>query len=143
MILFPQKESNDEVGWNQEPGHALAGHLADRHGCAGVRPHKLRPHGSCIGRARHRCRCFDPTRSLRRREMRRTPLITIGVVLILIGAAVLVWPKVTYTERETVVEVGPVNITADTKKTVPLPPILGGIAMAGGVVLVIVGAKKS
>ena len=75
--------------------------------------------------------------------MRRTPLITIGVVLILIGAAVLVWPKVTYTERETVVEVGPVNITADTKKTVPLPPILGGIAMAGGVVLVIVGAKKS
>jgi uncharacterized membrane protein len=80
---------------------------------------------------------------LRRREMRRTPLIAIGVVLILLGAVALVWQKVTYTKRETVVEVGPVNITADTKKTVPLPPILGGIAMAGGVVLVIVGAKKS
>ena len=75
--------------------------------------------------------------------MRRTPLIAIGVVLILLGAAALVWQKVTYTQRETVVEVGPVNITADTKKTVPLPPILGGIAMAGGVVLIIVGAKKS
>ena len=75
--------------------------------------------------------------------MRRTPLIAIGVVLILLGAMALVWQKVSYTKRETVVEVGPVNITADTKKTVPLPPILGGIAMAGGVVLVIVGAKKS
>jgi uncharacterized membrane protein len=75
--------------------------------------------------------------------MRRTPLIAIGVVLILLGAAALVWQKVTYTERETVVEVGPVNVTADVKKTVPLPPILGGIALAGGVVLIIVGAKKS
>ncbi len=75
--------------------------------------------------------------------MRRTPLIAIGVVLILLGAAALVWQKVSYTQRETVVEVGPVNITADTKKTIPLPPILGGIAMAGGVVLIIVGAKKS
>ena len=75
--------------------------------------------------------------------MRRAPLIAIGVVLILLGAAALVWQKVTYTERETVVEVGPVNITADTKKTIPLPPIMGGIAMAGGVVLIIVGAKKS
>jgi uncharacterized membrane protein len=75
--------------------------------------------------------------------MRRTPLITIGVILILLGAAALVWQKVTYTQRETVVEVGPVNVTADVKKSVPLPPILGGIALAGGVVLVIVGAKKS
>lgn len=75
--------------------------------------------------------------------MRRTPLIAIGVVLILLGAAALVWQKVSYTQRETVVEVGPVNITADTKKTIPLPPILGGIAMVGGVVLIIVGAKKS
>ena len=75
--------------------------------------------------------------------MRRTPLIAIGVVLILLAAVALVWQKITYTKRETVVEVGPVNITADTKKTVPLPPILGGIAMAGGVMLVIVGAKKS
>ena len=75
--------------------------------------------------------------------MRRAPLIAIGVVLILLGAAALVWQKVSYTQRETVVEVGPVNITAETKKTIPLPPILGGVAMAGGVVLIIVGAKKS
>ena len=75
--------------------------------------------------------------------MRRTPLIAIGIILILLGASALVWQKVSYTARETVVEVGPVNITAETKKTVPLPPILGGMAIAGGVVLIIVGAKKS
>jgi uncharacterized membrane protein len=75
--------------------------------------------------------------------MRRTPLIAIGVVLVLLGAAVLIWPKLSYTQRETLVDVGPVNITADTKKSVPLSPILGGVALAGGVVLLVVGARKS
>jgi uncharacterized membrane protein len=75
--------------------------------------------------------------------VRRTPLIAIGVVLVLLGAAALIWPKLSYTQRETLVDVGPVNITADTKKSVPLSPILGGVALAGGVVLIVVGARKS
>ena len=75
--------------------------------------------------------------------MRRTPLIVIGVVLVVLGAAALIWPKISYTQRETLVDVGPVNITADTKKSVPLSPILGGIALAGGAVLIVVGARKS
>ena len=75
--------------------------------------------------------------------MRRTPLIVIGVVLVVLGAAALIWKSVSYTQRETLVDVGPVNVTADTKKSVPLSPILGGIALAGGVVLIVVGARKS
>jgi hypothetical protein len=75
--------------------------------------------------------------------MRRTPLIAIGVVLVLLGAAALIWKGVSYTQRETLVDVGPVNITADTKKSVPLSPILGGVALAGGAVLIVVGARKS
>ena len=75
--------------------------------------------------------------------MRRTPLIAIGVVLVVLGAAALIWKSVSYTQRETLVDVGPVNVTADTKKSVPLSPILGGIALAGGVVLIVVGARKS
>jgi uncharacterized membrane protein len=75
--------------------------------------------------------------------MRRTPLIAIGVVLVLLGAAALIWPKLSYTQRETLVDVGSVNITADTKKSVPLSPILGGVVLAGGVVLIVVGARKS
>jgi uncharacterized membrane protein len=74
--------------------------------------------------------------------MRRTPLTAIGVVLVLLGAAALLWPKISYTQRETLVDVGPVNVTADTKKSVPLSPILGGVVLAGGVVLLVVGVRK-
>jgi uncharacterized membrane protein len=75
--------------------------------------------------------------------MRRTPLIVIGVVLVVLGAAALIWPKLSYTQRESVLELGPVNITADTKKSVPLSPILGGVVLAGGVVLIVLGARQS
>ena len=75
--------------------------------------------------------------------MRPTPLIAIGVVLVVLGAAALIWPKISYTQRETLVDVGPVNVTADTRKSVPLSPILGGVLLAGGVVVIVVGARKS
>ena len=75
--------------------------------------------------------------------MRRTQLIAIGVILAVLGAAALIWQKVSYTQRETVVDIGSVNITADTKKSLPLPPILGGVALAGGVGLIVVGTRKS
>jgi hypothetical protein len=75
--------------------------------------------------------------------MRRTPLIAIGVILVVLGAVALIWQGVGYTQRETLVNVGNLNVTADTKKTVPLSPILGGIALAGGVGLIAVGSRKS
>ena len=75
--------------------------------------------------------------------MRRTPLIAIGVVLVVLGAAALIWKSVSYTQRESVVELGPVSVAADTKKSVPLSPILGGVVLAGGVALIVVGARKS
>jgi len=75
--------------------------------------------------------------------MRRSSYMAIGVVLAVLGAAALVWQKVNYTDRETVLDAGPVNITAQTRKSLPLPPILSGIALAGGVGLIVVGARKS
>ena len=63
--------------------------------------------------------------------------------MVLLGAAALIWPKLSYTQRETLVDVGPVNVTADTQKSVPLSPILGGVLLAGGAVLIVVGARKS
>jgi len=74
--------------------------------------------------------------------MNRTHLVAIGIILAVLGAAALIWQKVGYTQRETLVDVGSVNITADTRKSVSLPPILGGIALAGGVGLIVVGARK-
>jgi hypothetical protein len=64
------------------------------------------------------------------------------VVLIVPGLVALVYQGVTYTTRETVIDVGPVHATADRQKTLPLPPVLGGAALAGGVVLLIVGVRK-
>jgi hypothetical protein len=49
---------------------------------------------------------------------------------------------VTYTTREKIIDIGPIEATADTKKTISLPPIVGGLAIAGGVGLVIIGRKK-
>ena len=75
--------------------------------------------------------------------MNRTHIVAIGIVLAVLGAAALIWQRVGYTQHETLVDVGSVNITADTRKSLPLPPILGGIALAGGVGLILVGAKKA
>lgn len=70
-------------------------------------------------------------------------ITAVGIVLIVIGVVALVYQGITYTTREKVLEVGPVEITAATKKTIPLPPLLGGLALAGGIVLVIVGIRQS
>lgn len=65
----------------------------------------------------------------------------IGVALI--GVLALAYQGITYTTREKVVDLGPLKITADKENSIPLPPIIGVLAVAGGVVLVIVGARKS
>ncbi len=67
----------------------------------------------------------------------------IGVALIVLGVLALAYQGITYTTREKVVDLGPLKITADKENSIPLPPIIGVLAVAGGVVLVIVGARKS
>jgi uncharacterized membrane protein len=67
----------------------------------------------------------------------------LGIVLIVLGVLALVYQGFTYTTREKVVDLGPLKITADKEKSIPLPPILGALALAGGVVLVFVGVRKS
>jgi hypothetical protein len=71
------------------------------------------------------------------------PLAMIGVVLIVFGLAALVYQGITYTSRETVIDIGPVHATADRERTLPLPPIVGSVAVAGGVVLLIAGMRKT
>jgi len=66
----------------------------------------------------------------------------IGIALIILGAVALVYQGITYTTRERVVDLGPLKITADKDKNIPLPPIVGVLALAAGVSLVIVGARK-
>jgi uncharacterized membrane protein len=74
--------------------------------------------------------------------MSKSSLIVIGVILAVLGVVALGWQKISYTTRETVVDVGPLKVTADNEKDLSLSPILGGIALAGGVGLIVLGARK-
>ena len=66
----------------------------------------------------------------------------IGIALIILGIVALPYRGITYTQREKIVDIGPLQATADREKTIPLPPILGGLSLVGGIVLVIVGSKS-
>jgi uncharacterized membrane protein YidH (DUF202 family) len=70
------------------------------------------------------------------------PFALVGVVLILLGVAALVYQGVTYTRRDTVIDLGPLHATADRQQTLLLPPVLGIVAVAGGVVLLIAGMRR-
>jgi uncharacterized membrane protein len=66
----------------------------------------------------------------------------IGIILVMIGVVAFAYQGITYTTRDKVVDLGPLQITADQKNTIPLPPIAGGIALVGGIALLVVGSKK-
>lgn len=66
----------------------------------------------------------------------------IGIILIAVGIVALVYQGVSYTTEQTVLELGPVDVQAEERRTIPLPPILGGLALAGGIALVIAGSRK-
>ena len=70
------------------------------------------------------------------------PISIAGVLLIVLGLAALVYQRVTYTTRETVIDIGPVHATADREKTLPLPPVVGIAAVAGGIALLVVGTRQ-
>jgi uncharacterized membrane protein len=70
------------------------------------------------------------------------PAIVIGIVLILLGIVALSYNQITYTTKEKIVEIGPLQATAEKEKSIPLPPILGGLALVAGVGLIAVGYKK-
>ena len=71
------------------------------------------------------------------------PAGILGIILILIGIVALAYGGFTYTKREKVVDLGPLQVSADREKTIPLPPILGALCLVGGVVLVVVGNKSA
>jgi hypothetical protein len=73
----------------------------------------------------------------------KSGVLVVAIVLIAIGVVSLAYQGITYTTREKILDLGPIKATAEKEKTIPLPPILGGLALAGGVVLRGVGARRS
>ena len=72
----------------------------------------------------------------------KSATLLIAIVLIALGVVSLAYQGITYTTREKIIDVGPLRATAEKDKTIPLPPILGGLALAGGVVLLVVAARR-
>ena len=70
------------------------------------------------------------------------PVAILGVLLIVFGVVALAYQGFTYTRREKVIDLGPIQATAERERTVPLPPVVGIVAVAAGVALVVVGARK-
>lgn len=71
------------------------------------------------------------------------PAGLIGIILIIVGIVALAYGGFSYTKREKVLDIGPIQATAEKKETIPFPPILGGLCLVGGIILVVAGGRKA
>jgi hypothetical protein len=66
----------------------------------------------------------------------------LGIALIILGVVAFAYQGITYTTQEKVLDIGPIKATVEKEKTIRLPPLVGGAALIGGIVLLLVGARK-
>ena len=71
------------------------------------------------------------------------PITWLGILLVILGALALAYQGFNYTRQEQVLDVGPIHATAERHERVSIPPLLGGLALVGGVALLVLGAKRS
>lgn len=69
-------------------------------------------------------------------------VVIAGIGLILLGILALSYNRITYTTKEKIIDVGPIEATAEKENTIPLPPLLGGLALIAGVGLIAIGYKR-
>lgn len=67
---------------------------------------------------------------------------TLGIILLAVGMAMLIWTGFTYTKKEKVIDAGPIQVSADKEHSVNWPPYAGGILVIAGIVLLVAGRKK-
>ncbi len=66
----------------------------------------------------------------------------VGLILIVLGVLGLVYGGITYTRSRQAVDIGPLEINVEEKESIPVPPLLGGLAIAAGVVVLVLGGRK-
>ncbi len=105
-----------------------------------------RPAWSVFPWKRMRAACYeyrlDCTFTCHQREDRMRPTAVLAIVLIAAGIAALAYQGITYTTREKVVDIGSIHVMADKTKLIPVPPVLGGLAIIGGILLLAMGSRK-
>jgi hypothetical protein len=67
----------------------------------------------------------------------------VGIILVVLGVLALAYQGIRYTTQEKVIDIGPLKVTAAERHTIPLPPILGGVAVAAGIALILADRKKT
>ncbi len=67
--------------------------------------------------------------------------VLFGILLIAVGVIALAYEGITYTRSKTILDVGPVRAQVEEKRTIPLPPVLGGLALAGGIAMLVAGTR--
>ena len=70
------------------------------------------------------------------------PISLVGILLIVLGGLALAYQGFTYTHQEKVLDLGPIHATREDQERVSIPPILGGLALVGGIFLLVAGGKK-
>jgi hypothetical protein len=70
-------------------------------------------------------------------------LFALGIVLLLVGLAMLAWPAINYTDREKAIDIGPIEVETETEKQFVLPPVLGVATAASGVALLVLGRRRA
>ena len=65
----------------------------------------------------------------------------LGITLVVLGLFALAYQGLSYTTEKNVVDIGPIQATKEEHHTIPLPPILGALALVGGIVVVISGRR--
>lgn len=71
------------------------------------------------------------------------PIFLVGILLIVLGGLALAYEGFNYTHQEKVLDVGPIHATANEHEHVSIPPLLSGLALVGGIVLAVAGARKN
>ena len=70
------------------------------------------------------------------------PLMIVGILLVILGIVALSYQRITYTTEEKIAEIGPLKATAEREKSIPLPPVLGGLALVAGAVMVVASYRR-
>lgn len=65
----------------------------------------------------------------------------VGILLVVVGLASLLWGGISWTREEKIIDIGPFEATTRERETIPMPPILGGLLLAGGVILLVMKKK--
>jgi hypothetical protein len=76
------------------------------------------------------------------KERRMTAARIVGTSLIIIALVSFIWGGISWTREKTVVDLGPIEAQAETRETIPLPPVLGGVALIAGIVLLVIPVRR-